>query len=159
MITFFAGFTVNIGHASIFIVELWGMRKGLRFGIIRAVAEMDSLIAVRFVNEEREPDNLAASLLSDIRNLITELESCILQHTLREGNAVVDFLAALGHSSPPGLCILDSPPNGLRSILLGDKMGVTFLRTWSFCFFSVLVLLYQNTMALQLSNAPLNLIV
>ncbi|GKV04202.1 hypothetical protein SLEP1_g16396 [Rubroshorea leprosula] len=126
------GFTVNIGHASIFIAELWGMRAGLRLcrelGFTRVIAEMDSLMAVRFVNERREPDNLAAALLSDIRDLMAQFESCMLQHVLREGNAAADFLASLGHTSPPGLSILDSPPTGLRPILLGDQMGASSLR-------------------------------
>ncbi|GKV15066.1 hypothetical protein SLEP1_g25867 [Rubroshorea leprosula] len=108
------------------------MRAGLRLcrelGFTRVIAEMDSLMAVRFVNERREPDNLAAALLSDIRDLMAQFESCMLQHVLREGNAAADFLASLGHTSPPGLSILDSPPTGLRPILLGDQMGASSLR-------------------------------
>ncbi|GKV16524.1 hypothetical protein SLEP1_g27155 [Rubroshorea leprosula] len=86
------------------------------------------LIQAMKAGERREPDNLAAALLSDIRDLMAQFESCMLQHVLREGNAAADFLASLGHTSPPGLSILDSPPTGLRPILLGDQMGASFLR-------------------------------
>ncbi|GKV10979.1 hypothetical protein SLEP1_g22272 [Rubroshorea leprosula] len=134
------GFMVNIGHASILIAKPWGMKAGLHLchelgitkvvaEITKVVAEMNSLIAIHFVHEGRELDNLVAPLLSNIRSLMTKLESCILQHTLQEVNAAVDFLASLGHSSPLGLCILDSLPNGLQPILLGDQNGASFLRT------------------------------
>ncbi|GLU17744.1 hypothetical protein SLE2022_341000 [Rubroshorea leprosula] len=119
-----SGFVVNVGCASIFIAELWGLREGLKLckslGIARVVAEMDSLVAVRSIIEKREPDNLSAAILMDIRSLMSEFEECILQHVLREGNVAADFLASLGHSSPPGRSLLDSPPAGLWPILTGD---------------------------------------
>ncbi|GKV06533.1 hypothetical protein SLEP1_g18418 [Rubroshorea leprosula] len=111
--------------------ELWGLREGLRLckamDLTHVVAEMNSMIAVRFINEGRDLENLTTNLLLDIRNLIAEFEVCTLQHTLREGNSAADFLAALGHSSPPGTTILDSPPAGLHAILIRDSMGVSFL--------------------------------
>ncbi|GKV18865.1 hypothetical protein SLEP1_g29190 [Rubroshorea leprosula] len=90
-----------------------GLKLCKSLGIARVVAEMDSLVAVRFIIEKREPDNLSAAILMDIRSLMSEFEECILQHVLREGNAAADFLAPLGHSSPPGRSLLDSPPTGL----------------------------------------------
>ncbi|GLT96458.1 hypothetical protein SLE2022_140780 [Rubroshorea leprosula] len=126
------GFVVNVGCASIFIAELWGLRKGLKLckspGIAWVVAEMDSLMAVKFINENRESNNLSAAILMDIKNLMSEFEECILQHTLREGNTAADFLVSLGHSSQPGLSLLDFPPIGLRPILTGDQLGASFLR-------------------------------
>ncbi|GLT50759.1 hypothetical protein SLA2020_242210 [Shorea laevis] len=123
-----SGFTVNVGYASIFIAELWGLREGLglcqSLGLSRVIAETDSLMAVRFINENREPDNLSAAILLEIKNLMLEFDVCILQHTLREGNAAADFLASLGHSIAPGLHIWDSPPGGLCKISLkGTRWG------------------------------------
>ncbi|GKV05100.1 hypothetical protein SLEP1_g17144 [Rubroshorea leprosula] len=127
-----SGFTVNVGDASIFIAELWGLREGLRLckslGLSKIVADMDSLMAVSFIQEHRMPDNLSAAILVEIQSLMLEFEACLLQHTLREGNAAADFLASLGHSLPPGLRIWSSPPSGLRSILTGDQLGTCFLR-------------------------------
>ncbi|GLT46558.1 hypothetical protein SLA2020_203020 [Shorea laevis] len=127
-----SGFIVNIGSASVLLAELWGLREGLRLcralNLTRVVAEMDSLIAVRLINEGRDLENSTTNLLLDIRNLMAEFEVCNLQHTLREGNSAADFLAALGHSSSPGTTILDFPPTGLYSILIGDSMGASFLR-------------------------------
>ncbi|GLT87021.1 hypothetical protein SLE2022_051250 [Rubroshorea leprosula] len=127
-----SGFVVNVGCASIFIEELWGLKEGLMLckslGIARVVAKMDSLVVVIFIIEKREPHNLSAAILMDIRSLMFEFEECILQHVLREGNAAVDFLASLEHSSPLGISLLDSPPTGLWPILTGDQLGVSFLR-------------------------------
>ncbi|GLT96250.1 hypothetical protein SLE2022_138910 [Rubroshorea leprosula] len=127
-----SGFTVNVGDASIFIAELWGLREGLRLckslGLSKIVAEMDSLMVVRFIQEHRMPDNLSAAILVEIQSLMLEFEAYLLQHTLREGNAAADFLASLGHSLPPGLRIWSSPLSGLRSILTGDQLGTCFLR-------------------------------
>ncbi|GLU16148.1 hypothetical protein SLE2022_325970 [Rubroshorea leprosula] len=112
--------------------KLWGLREGLKLckslGIARVVAEMDSLVVVRFIIDKRELDNLSVAILMDIRSLMSEFEECILQHVLREGNATADFLASLGHSSPPGRSLLDSPPTSLWPILTGDQLGVSFLR-------------------------------
>ncbi|GLU08869.1 hypothetical protein SLE2022_257530 [Rubroshorea leprosula] len=88
---------------------------------------MDSLMAVRFIHEKREPDNLSAAILLEIRSLMQSFEACTLQHVLREGNTAADFLASLGHTAPPGLTIWDSPPNGLAKFLQGDQLGVSFL--------------------------------
>ncbi|GLU14821.1 hypothetical protein SLE2022_313680 [Rubroshorea leprosula] len=127
-----SGFIVNIGSASVLLAELWGLREGLRLcralNLTHVVAEMDSMIAVRLINEGRDLENSTTNLLLDIRNLMAEFEVCTLQHILREGNSAADFLAALGHSSSPGTTILDSPPTGLYSILIGDSMGASFLR-------------------------------
>ncbi|GLT50394.1 hypothetical protein SLA2020_238810 [Shorea laevis] len=126
------GFTVNIGRASVFMAELWGLREGLRLckalGLTRVFAELDSLMVVHLINNNREPDNLSAAIVLDIKNLTSEFQDCILQHTLREGNAAADYLASLGHNSQPGLSILNTPPVGLRHILAGDQLGASFLR-------------------------------
>ncbi|GLT29235.1 hypothetical protein SLA2020_041140 [Shorea laevis] len=69
-----SGFTVNVGCTSILIAELWGLQDGLRLcqslGLPRIIAEMDSLISVRLINENREPDNLTAAILLEIKNLM-----------------------------------------------------------------------------------------
>ncbi|GLT57950.1 hypothetical protein SLA2020_308830 [Shorea laevis] len=85
-------------------------------------------MVVHLINNNREPDNLSAAIVLDIKNLISEFQDCILQHTLREGNAAADYLASLGHNSQPGLSILNTPPVGLRHILAGDQLGASFLR-------------------------------
>ncbi|GLT90049.1 hypothetical protein SLE2022_080010 [Rubroshorea leprosula] len=125
-----SGFIVNVGHASIFVAELWGLREGLRLcnslGIPRVVAEMDSQMAVRFINEDRLVDNLSVAILLDIKSWMLEFEACTMHQNLRERNAAVDYLASLGHSSQPSLSILNSPPCGLLPILLGDQLGACF---------------------------------
>ncbi|GKV33278.1 hypothetical protein SLEP1_g41806 [Rubroshorea leprosula] len=105
-----------------------GLRPCKALALTRVVAEMGSLMVVHFIHENREPDNLAATILLDIKALMLEFEDCRLQHILLEGNAAADFLASLGHSSSPGLCSWGSSPNGLRPILTGDQLGVCFFR-------------------------------
>ncbi|GKV35829.1 hypothetical protein SLEP1_g44040 [Rubroshorea leprosula] len=115
-----SGFIVNVGHTSIFVAELWGLREGLRLckslGIPTVAAEMDSQMAVRFIYEDREVDNLSVAILLDIKSLMLEFKACTVHHILREKNAAADYLASLGHSSQSGLSILNSPPCGLLPI-------------------------------------------
>ncbi|GLT41963.1 hypothetical protein SLA2020_159880 [Shorea laevis] len=126
------GFVSNIGKATNFIAELWGLKEGLllclSLDIRRLKVELDSMIALQAVQAECLPDGLATALILDIKALVASFELCLLSHTLREGNSTADFLASMGHSSPYGMTFLSSLPLGMASLLLGDAMGILFPR-------------------------------
>ncbi|GKV52575.1 hypothetical protein SLEP1_g59152 [Rubroshorea leprosula] len=68
------GFTVNIGHTSSFMAELWGVREGIRtcrtLGITELVVEMDSMVAIQLLSGDRDPGGPASAILADIRALL-----------------------------------------------------------------------------------------
>lgn len=51
-----------------------------------------------------------------------------LNHTLREGNQCVDYLAKMGARGISSLVLLEKAPTGMDSMLLADAMGVVFVR-------------------------------
>ncbi|GKU87267.1 hypothetical protein SLEP1_g1697 [Rubroshorea leprosula] len=126
------GFTVNIGATSSFIAELWGCREGLRLalslGIQHLILEMDSLMAVQLIQARKIGNGSFSVLLADILVLSDAFTDCLVQHTLREGNAAADYMAALGHNSTPGITIFQDPPVGISMIMHGDCVGASFLR-------------------------------
>ncbi|GKV16725.1 hypothetical protein SLEP1_g27324 [Rubroshorea leprosula] len=104
------GFVANIGKATNFIAELWGLKEGLllclSLDIRKLEVELDSMTALQAVHAECLPNGLATALILDIKALVASFEFCLLSHTLREGNSAADFLASLGHSSPNGTTFL-----------------------------------------------------
>ncbi|GLT60532.1 hypothetical protein SLA2020_332940 [Shorea laevis] len=82
-----SGFIVNVDSASMFIAKLWGLREGLRLckalWLSQVVAELDSLMAVRFINENKEPDNLSTALILEIKLLMWDFQACVAAYSKR----------------------------------------------------------------------------
>ncbi|KAJ1383437.1 Ribonuclease H-like superfamily [Sesbania bispinosa] len=91
----------NIGQATITEAELWAFKDATHVSLLRGDSciwfESDSSIAVNFVIHG-VPFNHPC-----FRNDIARFERVHISHILREGNAVVDGLAGMGHSFPLGL--------------------------------------------------------
>ncbi|GLT80127.1 hypothetical protein SLA2020_515820 [Shorea laevis] len=127
------GFTVNIGVTSSFIAELWGCREGLKLAhslhLQYLILEMDSLMAIHLIQTRQVQRGPYSVLLSDILVLLYGFSTCIVRHTLREGNSAADFMASLGHKSSLGATIYPTPPAGISMFLHGDAVGTMFLRS------------------------------
>ncbi|GLT82354.1 hypothetical protein SLE2022_007390 [Rubroshorea leprosula] len=126
------GFVVNVGLTTSFLVELWGCRKGLKLanslGIQQLVLEMDFLLAIQLIQNRQVSAGPAWVLLTDIFMLIDSFSNCLVQHTLKEGNSAIDFMASIGHDLALGTTPFPTPPVGIHMILQSDYIGTMFLR-------------------------------
>ncbi|GKV38629.1 hypothetical protein SLEP1_g46518 [Rubroshorea leprosula] len=126
------GFAVNVGLTTSFLAELWGCREGLKLahslGIQQLVLEMDSLLAIQLIQNRQVSAGPASVLLTDIFMLIDFFSSCLVQHTLREGNLAADFMASMGHELTLGTTPFPTPPVDIHMILQSDHIGTMFLR-------------------------------
>jgi len=73
-------------------------------------------------------------LIQDIKELL-EQRNVMMNHTLRERNQCVDFLAKLDASSNFEFLCHESPPGDLLNFLLSDAAGTFYLRECSSFFF------------------------
>lgn len=106
------GFICKIGTSSSFMVELWGLREGLKLvkerGFHNVEVEMDANAVVKAINNYARADQEASFLLSDCVNLLDDITFLGVTHTLREGNKCANFLANHGHSTTWGTTVLDN---------------------------------------------------
>lgn len=76
------GFFVNIGKASSFVAELWGLREGLRLchtlGIRNLHAEMDSATIVHMLQNEQHPNQALSILMRDCHEIARTFHSFTL---------------------------------------------------------------------------------
>ncbi|GLU09455.1 hypothetical protein SLE2022_263170 [Rubroshorea leprosula] len=118
------GFAINVGVTSSFLAELWGCREGLKLahslGAQNLILEMDSLVAVQFIQSRKIVARPTSVLLVDIFLLLDVFTPCNVLHTLREGNSAVDFMASIEHDLPIGTVFYPSPPLGIDLILQDD---------------------------------------
>jgi ribonuclease HI len=63
-----------------------------------------------------------ASVIANIKQLMSLEWEVNLSHSLREGNSCADFLAKVGSSNDTKLRIWSSPPEGLNSLLRDDAL-------------------------------------
>ncbi|GKV48418.1 hypothetical protein SLEP1_g55234 [Rubroshorea leprosula] len=124
---------IHVCTTSSFIAELWGCRDGLRLtlslGIHQLVLEMDSLLAVQMIQGRKMTDGFASVLFSDIFSMLNSFDSCVVQHTLQEGNFAADFMPWLGQRLSHGTIFYQTPPSGIEFILQGDIVGTMFCRS------------------------------
>ncbi|XP_031108607.1 uncharacterized protein LOC116013088 [Ipomoea triloba] len=92
------------------------------------ILETDSEAAVNALGNDLNSTRVTNTLIADCRHLITQFQSFKLMHVFREGNQCADFLANLAQSSVWGTLVLDSPPEGLTSLLDRDAIAVAFRR-------------------------------
>lgn len=123
---------VNIGSVSSFVAELWGLREGLRLclslNIQRIQIEMDSAVIVNILKDRRQASQALSVLMMDCHCLLQQFATYSITHVFREGNAVADRLANLGHQAPVGTTILQDSPPDVRLLLSRDKSGHTVPR-------------------------------
>lgn len=121
------GFTVNIGIASSFTAELWGLREGLRLcrelGFQHINIEMDSASIAGMLQEENQPDQALSTLIVDCYLIMKSFNSYTISHIFREGNKIADRLAEMGHRAPRGFTLIPEPPPELYLDLSRDKRG------------------------------------
>ncbi|XP_019198971.1 PREDICTED: uncharacterized protein LOC109192724 [Ipomoea nil] len=128
------GFSTKVGTTSSFMAELWGLREGLLIannrGLVRLVAEVDSISVVNAIKGDSTSRPEANTLISDCKSLMTRLGSCDLRHTLREGNSCADFMANLGQNSSWGTTVFLHPPDEINNLLRMDANGVSTRRIY-----------------------------
>ncbi|GKV26433.1 hypothetical protein SLEP1_g35733 [Rubroshorea leprosula] len=126
------GFATNVGITTSFLAELWGCREGLKLaislGVQQLILEMDSLLAVQQIQSWKVSAGAASVLLNDICLLLDSFSSCLVQHTLREGNYAANFMASIGHTVDLGTTLFPTPPMGISTILQSDCTGAMSLR-------------------------------
>ena len=106
------------------MVELWALRDGLllakEMGLNNLIIEMDALSVVLLMNNNTV-NLLMEPLLTDCRNLLSEIPNKQIVHIYREANQCADALAKLGASSVDSFVIFLYPPPVVESILASDK--------------------------------------
>ena len=109
-------------------VELLAIREGLllawKFGFRRVVCESDSLEAVDFIQISVVRSHNLDALLHDIRDLLARDWEVVVVHVPRAVNECADQLARLGAKSASAVQELQTPPNGISSVLLSDAMSL-----------------------------------
>lgn len=135
------GFTCNFCWCTNMAAELFGARQGLQLawekGFRRVVLELDASTAIQRIEDPVDLNHHYGSLISDCKELMSRDWDCRLSHTLREGNACASFFSKAAANDAYGLRVLESPPEGLRSLLFNDVIGIEYqdLLGVSFVFF------------------------
>ncbi|GKV15304.1 hypothetical protein SLEP1_g26100 [Rubroshorea leprosula] len=126
------GFVINVGIATSFLAKLWGCKEGVKLavslGVQQLILEMDSLLAIQLIQARKVSTGAASMLLSDIFFLLDSFTSCSVHHTLREGNATVDYMASVVHNLELGTTFFPTPPMGISLILQNDCTRTMFSR-------------------------------
>ncbi|XP_057418881.1 uncharacterized protein LOC130713097 [Lotus japonicus] len=126
------GFFGYRDDACILHLELLGIHQGLTLAWERGYrvveCQSDSLDAVNLILSVPPSRHLYASLIWDIKDLLSRTWMVKLHHTLREGNACADFLAKHGASQNEALVLVEQPVAALGLLLLADAAGVSFVR-------------------------------
>lgn len=126
------GFMVNIGPATSFLAELWGLREGLRLclslNIQQIEIEMDSAVIVNKLQDQNRANQVLSTLMVDCQRLLQQFRVVHITHIYREGNSVADRLANMGQTSQIGTTILQAPPQEVSLLLSRDKSGHTVAR-------------------------------
>lgn len=97
-----AGFSMNIGTATVAESELWGLRQGiflaLQLNHKQIQVESDSLEVIDALNRSHPSQNQGPALLVDCWVLLRKFVSPSLHHAPRELNRAADHLAKLGYN-------------------------------------------------------------
>jgi hypothetical protein len=92
------------------------------------ICESDSQTALKLIQEGVPSTRPYAPLVDYIRSLIHKKWQLVLVHTLRKGNASVDWIAKLGASLVQELKMFPIYPSSMSNICLADSMGIQFPR-------------------------------
>ncbi|KAF7823498.1 putative reverse transcriptase [Senna tora] len=113
------------GSCDILVAEMWGIFHGLELawnlGHRRVIVEADSLVVVNMMKQGCSASHPCSPLVQRAHTWINRDWHIWIQHSFREGNRVVDRLAAEGHKLPIGVHILVDPPDFIVDLLLEDS--------------------------------------
>ena len=102
------GFSANLGRSSNIAAELWAILLGLRLaweqGYRRVVIELDAQVALTLINNASD-ESPYWNMVAGIRELLGYEWECCLEHSWREGNCCVDYLAQLGKGLASGMTV------------------------------------------------------
>ncbi|GAU37815.1 hypothetical protein TSUD_276320 [Trifolium subterraneum] len=123
-----SSFARKISSCDALHVEMWGMYNGIdlarRHGITHLQVESDSKVLVEMVTRNCNVNENIPTLLRRIRDLIKMNWDVQINHTWREGNKSVDWLANYSLTlNSFDLHVLETPPRELQSLLFYDFSG------------------------------------
>jgi ribonuclease HI len=126
------GFAGSCGFTSNINAELQAISHDLdiawNHGFRNVICESDFQTALKLIQEGVPSTHPYAPLVDYIRSLIHKKWQLVLVHTLRKGNASVDWIAKLGASLVQELKMFPICPSPLSNICLADSMGIQFPR-------------------------------
>lgn len=121
------GFWTKIGNTTSYSAELWGLRDGLKLvkerGLNQIIIELDSEAVTKALADQSYSDIHGGTLLRDYRELLKSVRDYRINHTLREWNKCVDWLANQGQLREWGMTILEDPQDGIISLLQAKAGG------------------------------------
>ncbi|XP_057432515.1 uncharacterized protein LOC130725286 [Lotus japonicus] len=126
------GFLGSGGCGSVLEMELMAIFHGLRVtwdkGFRRVLCSSDSLLAVSLIRNPPSSFHVHAVIIACIRAMLSRPWMVRLEHTLREGNACVDYMAKAGALQDHRFALVQEPPPDLVLLLLADARGISFIR-------------------------------
>ena len=129
------GFARPIGDSNSCMAELWALRDGLllakEMGLSNLIIELDALSVVLLINNNTI-NLLMEPLLTDCRNLLSEIPNKQIVHIYREANQGADALAKFGASIASSFVIFLNPPSVVESILAADQASLRCNRLINF---------------------------
>jgi ribonuclease HI len=126
------GFSGNIGFSNILHAELLAVYHGLVLAWGLEIKELwcytDSRIATKLIIDSVNDWHQYATIIHNIKNLLARDWRVKVVHTLRKGNACVDYLAKLGAHNLVPYAPISTPPAEMSLLLLNDASGTLFSR-------------------------------
>ncbi|PKI49193.1 hypothetical protein CRG98_030411 [Punica granatum] len=118
------GFVHNIGIATSVLAELWVVKRGIKvsweIGARMLVFETESELVANLLRSSSEQVDRNAAIVSDIRSLLNRNWSIMIEHTYRECNICVYWLANHALTLPLRVRRLVSFPIGLDHLIFHD---------------------------------------
>lgn len=126
------GFAEGLGACSCTEAELWAVLKGLHLvkdrGIQNIAIETDSVVAKNLISGGFSSIHPYFNLVKVINDLLEQLRSYSVEHTLRETNQVADGLAKFSLGLDNSCSIFTSIPSFVSVAFAADFNGVIFPR-------------------------------
>ncbi|CAL1402632.1 unnamed protein product [Linum trigynum] len=120
---------MDLGGGSITRADLLGMLQGLHcaweMGIRKAILQTDSKTTIQLL-ESAATTHPHFTVVSELRQLLQKDWHVRIEH-VREGNAVADYLASIGHSRSLGVHIFLQPSSMLNYWLLFDQLWFAYV--------------------------------
>jgi ribonuclease HI len=126
------GFARAIGYTTSVQAELRALKDGLLLaidlGITCLAIEMDSLVAVEFLNFKTTPNVFLSAIVDDCRCLLEKFDRFTLHHIFREANGCADALAKAGCAQSVDFISFTSAPAHVLEALAFDSSCATRTR-------------------------------
>lgn len=130
---FLLGYAESIGKTTSTVAELAALRRGLELILENRWRDVwlegDAKALVDIIVKGRPVKSLEARRhVSDINDIMKELDNCVFTHIYREGNRAADKLAQMGHYFEKPHVWRDLPPDEVLPIVHDDANGKIVLR-------------------------------